>query len=202
VIRRLPALLALTLVLTGVTACGATPSPQPAAGPAAPAGAEPSNADSLTSGDLLPTAAPTRVEIPALGVAAPIIGLGLQPDGAMDVPADARTVGWFTEAPTPGALGPAVLAGHVDFRGAAGTFAKISELGPGDDIRVARADGRTAVFAVTRVEQYAKDAFPADDVYGAIDHAGLRLITCGGDFDRSTQHYVDNIVVYAALRST
>jgi Sortase domain len=154
----------------------------------------------LTSGPLLPTSPPTRVEIPALRVRESVIGLGQQADGSMAVPADARTIGWYTKAPTPGALGPAVLAGHVDLHGKAGTFARLSTLRKGDQVRVTRQDGRVAVFAVTAVDRYPKDEFPADAVYGAIDHAGLRLITCGGDFDRGAGHYVDNIVVYADLR--
>jgi hypothetical protein len=177
-----------------------SPAPEPPLTAPLPAAGTPATGDALTRGRLLPTSAPTRVEIPALHVAAPVTGLGLQPDGSMAVPTDARTVGWFTKAPTPGSLGPAVLAGHVNFRGADGTFARLAALRPGDLVRVARGDGTIAVFTVTHVDRYAKDHFPSDSVYGPIDHAGLRLITCGGDFDSRTGHYVDNIVAYADLR--
>ena len=71
----------------------------------------------------------------------------------------------------------------------------------GAEVRITRADGRTAVFAVTRVATHPKNRFPSGEVYGPIDHAGLRLITCGGDFDRRTGHYADNVVAYARLRS-
>jgi hypothetical protein len=157
-------------------------------------------ADVLTRGRLLPASRPIKVEIPTLRASVPLTGLGLQPDGSMAVPADARTVGWFTEAPTPGSLGPAVLAGHVNFHGADGTFARLSTLRPGGQVRVTRQDGTVAVFVVTHVDRYAKDHFPSGAVYGPIDHAGLRLITCGGDFDGGTGHYRDNIVAYADLR--
>jgi hypothetical protein len=180
-------------VALGCTACGgARPDVAPVPSPPVAAPADP-----LTRGALLPTSQPTKVEIRALGVDAPVIGLGLRGDGTMEVPDDATTVGWFTGAPTPGSLGPAVLAGHVDFKGAAGTFARLSALRPGDEIRVARRDGTTAVFAVTEVGRYPKNRFPAEEVYGPIDHAGLRLITCGGDFDRRSGHYEDNVVVFA-----
>jgi sortase (surface protein transpeptidase) len=139
------------------------------------------------------------VEIPALKISAGPIGLGRQSDGTMQVPTDAATIGWYTEAPTPGSLGPAILAGHVDFHGRRGTFARLAALRAGDEIRVTRRDNRTAVFRVTRTDRYAKNAFPTQSVYGPIDHAGLRLITCGGDFDDSSGHYRDNIVVYADL---
>ena len=153
----------------------------------------------LTRGPLMDTSAPTRIAIPALRVAVPVIGLGQQADGAMEVPDDATTVGWYTKAPTPGSLGPAVLAGHVDYDGKPGTFAKLGSLRAADTVVIDRADGTTATFTVTKVERYPKNRFPTDAVYGAIDHAGLRLITCGGDFDSSAGHYRDNIVVYATL---
>ncbi|MEV6302143.1 class F sortase [Actinoplanes sp. NPDC051861] len=165
-----------------------------------PAGqARAAEAETLTRGELLPTSPPVRLAIPALKIDVPMTGLGLQPDGTMEVPDDAKTVGWYTKAPTPGSLGPAVLAGHVDYSGKKGTFADLADLRRGDEIRVTREDGRTAVFTVGEVSQYAKDRFPTDAVYGPIDHAGLRLITCGGDFDDRSGHYVDNIVVFAEL---
>jgi sortase (surface protein transpeptidase) len=157
--------------------------------------------EALTRGPLLPTSVPTRVAIPALHVNVALATLGRQADGSMQVPADGHTVGWYKLAPTPGSLGPAVLAGHVDFKGKPGSFARISTLHRGDQIAVTRQDGTTAKFAVTAVDRYAKDQFPSAAVYGPIDHAGLRLITCGGPFDSGTGHYVDNIVVYADLRS-
>lgn len=141
---------------------------------------------------------PVRVRIPAIGVDSELMDLGLQPDGTMEVPPDAFPAGWYTGAPTPGEPGPAIIAGHVDWRGP-GVFHDLHLLRPDDEVTVARADGSVAVFRVTAVEQYPKDAFPTDVVYGDIDHAGLRLITCGGVFNRQTGSHDDNIVVFAEL---
>ncbi|WP_250036740.1 class F sortase [Paractinoplanes maris] len=208
--RTLALVIAAVLAVAGAGAIAVGVHDEPAAEPvrsappAAPlsAPAARTGSDVLTRGELLPTSSPTRVRIPALRVDEAMTGLGLNPDGSMQVPTDARTVGWYTKAPTPGSLGPAVLAGHVNYHGTDGTFARLSTLRAGDQVKVTRQDGVTAVFAVTRVDRYAKDQFPADAVYGAIDHAGLRLITCGGDFDNRTGHYIDNIVAYAELRGT
>lgn len=142
---------------------------------------------------------PTRVRIPAIAVDSELVGLGLRHDGRMEVPPGAFPAGWYTGAPTPGELGPAILAGHVDHGGTAGVFYRLRELEPGDTVEVVRQDGSTALFRVTRVEQHRKDAFPTAAVYGDIDHAGLRLITCGGPFDRGVHSYEDNIVVFAEL---
>ncbi|GAA4609727.1 sortase (surface protein transpeptidase) [Actinoplanes octamycinicus] len=180
-----------------LAAAASAPEAAPAAGGAS--SAEASSGGELTSGPLMSTSKPTRVVIPALDVDVPLTGLGQQPDGTMQVPTDAKTVGWYTKAPTPGALGPAVLAGHVDYQKQPGTFNKLSDLKPGDSVNVDREDGSMAMFTVVKVERYAKANFPTDAVYGAINRAGLRLITCGGDFDTTAGHYEDNIVVYADL---
>ena len=142
---------------------------------------------------------PVRVEIPALGLSSPVMGLGLTDDGSMEVPPGARPAGWYDGSPTPGELGPAVLAGHVDWAGQAGVFAGLDQLDPGDEVRVDRVDGSTVTFTVDRVAEYAKDGFPTETVYGDVPYAGLRLITCGGAFDEDEGDYLDNVVVYARL---
>lgn len=142
---------------------------------------------------------PVRLEIPAIGVDSKLMGLGLLDDGTLQVPPRGFPAGWFTGAPTPGELGPAVIAGHVDWAGREGVFYDLRDIVPGDEITVARADGSVAVFRVTRTEQFPKDEFPTARVFGDLDHAGLRLITCGGSFDRGARSYVDNIVVFAEL---
>ncbi|WP_336031241.1 class F sortase [Geodermatophilus sp. FMUSA9-8] len=148
---------------------------------------------------LLPPSDPVRVEIPALDMTSSLMDLGLERDGSMEVPPGAYPAGWFEQSPTPGELGPAVLAAHVDWGGEPGAFSGIDELLPGDAVVVDRADGTTAVFTVDRVEEHAKDEFPTEDVYGDLDHAGLRLITCGGAFDEASGDYLDNVVVFAHL---
>jgi sortase (surface protein transpeptidase) len=199
----------LVLSLIGITALVTGSRDQPRQPPLAAAATDAAPPDSapaadasssaLTTGPLMGTSVPTRVVIPALDVDVPLTGLGQQADGTMQVPTDAATVGWYTRAPTPGSLGPAVLAGHVDYRNKPGTFNKLTDLKPGDSVNVDRADGSMAMFTVVKVERYAKARFPTNAVYGAINRAGLRLITCGGNFDSAAGHYEDNIVVYADL---
>ncbi len=92
-----------------------------------------------------------------------------------------------------------MIVGHVDGREGLAVFFRLRQLAPGDEIAVDRVDGSTAVFAVERVERHAKNAFPTEAVYGHTPDARLRLVTCGGEFDRSTRHYVDNVVVFAVL---
>ena len=140
---------------------------------------------------------PTAVRIPAIDVDSPLIGLGLDDDGAMEVPQGPDPAGWYTGGPTPGALGPSVIAGHVTWNGKDGVFRRLESLNRGDRVEVDRSDGRTAIFEVTRVEEYDKTRFPTDEVYGIADSAVLRLITCGGVFDGD--RYSSNVVAYAKL---
>ncbi|MGQ0576388.1 MAG: class F sortase [Pseudonocardia sp.] len=143
---------------------------------------------------------PAALAIPSIGVTSgPLVNLGVQADGTMQVPADAPTVGWYGLGPQPGDLGPAVLAAHVDLDGTPGAFTRLAELAPGAEIRVRRADGAEAVFATYRVDRFPKDRFPGEDVYGNTDAPELRLITCGGAFDRRAGHYRDNVVAFARL---
>ncbi len=124
--------------------------------------------------------------------------LGLKADRTMEVPPSGFPAGWYTGAPTPGELGPAIIAGHVDWKGP-GVFFDLYKLKPGDLVRITRQDGSTPVFRVTGVKEYPKKEFPTKAVYGNIEHPGLRLITCGGTFNPRTGHYEDNIVVFADL---
>jgi sortase (surface protein transpeptidase) len=140
---------------------------------------------------------PVRVEIPSIGVRAPVIKLGLNPDRSLEVPKDFGDTGWWSGGPRPGEPGPAVIVGHVDSYTGPAVFYRLSELGRGDEIVVVGRDGSRSRFTVEGSERYPKDDFPTARVYGRTDGPTLRLITCGGDFDSSTGHYVDNAVVYA-----
>ncbi len=158
-------------------------------------------------GPVLAPSAPRRLVIPAIGVASTLLNLGQTAAGTIEVPApgpDYNRAGWYRYSPTPGSIGPAVIAGHVDSAAdGPSVFYRLGALRPHDQIRVTRADGSVAVFAVDAVRRYTKRAFPTEVVYGDTDRAALRLITCGGPFDRGTGHYLDNIVVLASLlRST
>ncbi|MGW1378867.1 class F sortase [Streptomyces sp. NPDC002446] len=144
-------------------------------------------------------AAPQRISIPSLNVSSTLESLGKKKDGTMETPADPDKAGWYTPGPAPGEKGPAVIAGHVSWNGKPSVFHRLSSLKPGDAIDVARSDGKSAKFTVSRVAQYPKNKFPTIEVYKNVDHAGLRLITCGGQYDTSQHYYRDNVVVFAKL---
>lgn len=142
-------------------------------------------------------AAPVRVSIPAIGVDSTLVGLGVDGAGALVPPTDFAKAGWFADGTVPGDVGPAVIAGHVDSYTGPAVFYRLEDLAAGDAVQVARSDGRTVEFRVTRVAQYPKDDFATTEVYGPTTDAELRLITCGGTFDSSRRSYRDNVVVYA-----
>jgi sortase (surface protein transpeptidase) len=140
---------------------------------------------------------PLQLSIPAIGVDTPLVGLGLNPDGTLQVPTDFSVAGWYSLGPSPGEPGAAIIAGHVDSKLGPAVFYRLGQLAPGSVVRIALADRTEALFRVYAVREYAKAAFPASVVYGTTPGAELRLVTCGGAFDRRTGHYVDNVVVFA-----
>jgi sortase (surface protein transpeptidase) len=189
-------LLAGIAVLAGAVALLSPGGPAPAAAGAAPAATVPAPVVAEAGTDET-SAAPVRVHVPAIGVDSELLRLGTDASGALVPPDDFARAGWFTGGTVPGDVGPAVVAGHVDSVDGPAVFSHLRDLAPGDEVLVDRADGTTARFTVTGVGQYPKDDFPTEAVYGPTPRAELRLITCGGDFDRSARSYEDNVVVFA-----
>jgi hypothetical protein len=148
-----------------------------------------------------PVASPVSLAIPAIGVRTQLVRLGLTASGALQVPPTAAVAGWYTGSPRPGAVGAAVIAGHIDSNSVPGVFFRLRLLRPGDLVYVRRADGTLAVFRVTAVHSYLKTRFPTSAVYGPTPTAQLRLITCGGAFDFSTNHYLSNVIAFATLQA-
>ncbi|MBW6434446.1 class F sortase [Actinoplanes hulinensis] len=173
----------------GKHAAGGGPEKEPAGGGKKPVG-----------GRGMQRSVPVRLEIPSIGVDTGLMTLGLRDDGTLEVPplrGDAPA-GWYRHSPTPGEVGASVLAGHVDSaRDGPAVFHRLGEARPGDPVAVRRTDGTVARFTVTKVATYPKRDFPSDQVYAPLDRPGLRLITCGGVFDRGRGSYRSNIVVFA-----
>lgn len=140
---------------------------------------------------------PVRIEVPAIGVDAKLVGVGLKDDGSMAVP-DFGLAGWYTKGPAPGAPGPAVIAAHVDSYKGPDVFFRLRELEPGDEIHVRDADGRTLTWRTESTELVPKDELPTQRIWNDTDEPVLRLITCGGQFDRSARSYKSNMIVYAS----
>ena len=146
------------------------------------------------------SAPPLRVTVPRIGVDSTLVPLALDPAGALVPPVETALAGWSAQGTRPGAVGPAVIAGHVDSYRGPGVFSRLRQVAPGDLVLVDRADGTTLTFVVTRVDHYRKDAFPTARVYGPTPGPELRLITCGGAFDRSARSYEEDVVVSATER--
>ena len=146
---------------------------------------------------VLRSAAPVSLTIPKLDLSVDLERLSLDDAGVLIPPQDFARPGWYVDSAVPGDIGPAVIAGHVDSRNGPAVFYDLRELAPGDVVDVGREDGSTARFTVLGTEQYPKEQFPTQAVYGPTPDAELRLITCGGVFDRAARSYRDNIVVYA-----
>lgn len=197
--------------LIGVSIASQQQAPRPPSAGAAPlvdtlnlsVDVAPPGRQSEIDGPTLPRSKPVTLDIPSIGVHSDVQYLGQTSDGALETPAPGpryNDAAWYRYSPTPGSLGPAIMLGHVDSAAEGpSVFFRLGELSRGDRVAVTRADGSVAIFVVDEVQSYPKDDFPTDRVYGDIDHAGLRIVTCGGAFDDLAGHYLDNIVVFASL---
>ncbi|WKK71129.1 class F sortase [Rathayibacter oskolensis] len=207
--RGTPAVAAAALLLAVLAGCASAPAAE-----APPAAAEttavatpvatpgPADAGRLQDPVAAPAPArsalvPERVVIPALGVDSTLESLTRDETGWIQPPELVDEAGWYRDGVVPGDIGPSVIAGHVDSRIGPGVFLRLSELAPGDTVDVVLSDGSTRTFSVTGSVTVPKEDFPTEDVYGPAPTAQLRLITCGGVFDDSYGHYVDNVVVSA-----
>ena len=150
-----------------------------------------------------PTPLPVRLEIPAIGVDTRLQRLGRAGDGTVDVPSGPGQwdeAGWYEEGTRPGDPGSAVILGHVDSKAGPAVFYRLRLLRRGDRVEVFRAGGSRITFIVDRIEQYDKRRFPTADVYYPTLRPMLRLVTCGGPFDDTADHYTQNVIVFATLR--
>lgn len=142
--------------------------------------------------------APVQIDVQAVGLRSNVVPVGLTRDGSIAVPPP-TVAGWYRQGPAPGALGPAVLVGHIDSSLRAAVFYRLEAVKPGDTIRIVRADGSAVTFRATALTVLNKAAFPTAAVFAPTNGAELRLITCTGPFDTTTLHYVDALIVWATL---
>lgn len=190
-----------------------SPQPTPPTVEKAPAGAssrpEATRTSSKTTsskasqpdlGTFLPASRPVSLDIPSIGLRSTnFVDLRVASDGRLDVPGSADEVGFYTDGPSPGQVGPAVLGAHVDSTKGPGIFYRLGAVKPGAKVHISRQDGSVATFVVDMVAVYPKDHFPSEVVYnGDYKKSEIRLVTCGGTFDR-VKHYLDNVVVFGHL---
>jgi len=174
-----------------------SPSPAPAA---VPSTSSPTTAGSSTTTTIYvhPIAEPVRIVIPSIEVDAKLIPVGLLDDGDMEVP-PFGLAGWYEPGPLPGNHGPAVIVAHVDTKKGPDVFYRLKDLEPGDEILVYGADGDVATFGVDSKEQRLKTELPVERIWNDTWEPLIRLITCTGEFDRSSGHYLSNMIVYGHL---
>ena len=147
------------------------------------------------------TAQPTALVIGNIGVDAPVVSLGVTSSGDMEVPENIGEVGWYQFGPAPGEAGSAVLAAHVDKAGEGpGVFFHLDRVRVDDRLTIQMSDGTSTTFRVVSTERVAKTDLGVDTLFASDGDSVIRLITCGGAFDREAGSYYDNIVVTCGSR--
>lgn len=143
---------------------------------------------------------PVTVRIPSIGVDTSLEALKVDSAGVLEPPVRADRAGWYAKGVAPGDAGPAVISGHVDSKSGPGVFFRLPELQPGAEVLVEREDGSKLTFVVNSTYSTEKTAFPTAVVYGPTSLSELRLVTCGGEFDRVAGSYRNNVIVEAVLK--
>jgi sortase (surface protein transpeptidase) len=140
-------------------------------------------------------AAPVSVAIPAIGLSARVVPVGLDLTGQLEIPGPSLA-GWYQLGPAPGAQGAAVIVGHVDNYLGPAVFYRLTGIRPGDQVHIVRADGTRATFVISKVTTLKKTAFPTKEVFAPTTTATIRLITCTGPFNTSVRSYVDSLIAW------
>jgi sortase (surface protein transpeptidase) len=203
------AVVAVTCAVIGVATLtyanaddGGGPQPPSAAGspdPSSHSQHQRGGASPHVLGPVMSRSVPVRVAIPSVKIDTSLLRLGLNQDGTLQVPWKPLLAGWYRGSPTPGQLGPSIIAGHVDsWATGPAVFYRLGDVDVGDRVLVTRADTTVAHFVITSVRSYPKSAFPTRTVYGDVNRAELRLITCA-NWNSTTQEYDGNVVVFARL---
>lgn len=196
--------LALALTLTGCVA--QAPSAPPSPSPSSPAAVRPESAKAAgfqnpAADAARPTTAtrPVRIVIPAIDVNASLIDLARGADGVLAAPPSTvlDKAGWYAKGTVPGQIGPAVIAGHVDWVDRIAVFHRLDQVQPGDVITIVMNDGSKIRFEVGDVRKVSKFHFPTASVYGPTPDPELRVITCGGPWDDARDIYSENVIVSA-----
>ena len=201
---------ATAIALAAAVGCAGPAAPSPAT-PAAAAQPGPATSEAAPTPDVASPAArpdpvvpdagpddPARVRVGSIEVDAPVVPVGVDDAGQMEVPEDVRTIGWYRFGAAPGEDGSAVLSGHVDDRvQGPGAFYDLVDTAAGDTVEVDTGAGSTLTYRVDSVRNFGKADLPLDEVFQRSGPPRLVLITCGGPFDRTTGSYQENIVVTA-----
>jgi hypothetical protein len=176
---------------------GRAAAPTPATAPVAPLNGATVLRTTHTATVDVDAAPPVRLLIQRLTINAPVVPLAMGPDGSLRPPSRWSDAGWWVDGPEPGEAGAAVLAGHLDSTRGPAVFYHLAELQPGDPITIIRRDATQVTYLVQRSGRYPKSRFPTRAVYQPTRTSTLRLITCGGAFDKHSRHYTDNTIIYA-----
>lgn len=175
----------------------ATPKARAAAKPPPAAPTRPAPSPST-----MKAATPLSINAPTVEITSSLGQVAMNPNGTIEVPTNPDQAAWYRLGPTPGQLGPAVIVGHLDSIKGPAVFYRLSSLRPGQIINITRSDKTVAHFRIDAINTYRRDHFPTQAVYGPINYAGLRLITCGGAYNKNAKAYDSNVVVFATLIHT
>lgn len=151
----------------------------------------------------VPDGDPLSIEIASTGIRGFIQKVGVDQHQAVAAPNNVHLAGWFVDSVLPGQKGLSIIDGHVSGRSSDGVFKRLPEVNKGDEVTVTMGGGQRFIYRVFATKTVPNDQAAAVlfDQNPSSVNGQLNLITCTGEFDRTTQTYADRVIVYAALQA-
>ncbi|WP_256758685.1 class F sortase [Cohnella sp. WQ 127256] len=139
---------------------------------------------------------PSRLFIPTIGVHAGIEPVDVSSTGQMGVPKSTDKVGYLSSGILPGAVGNAVMDGHVDTYNGKAIFYHLKNLKKGDPVFIKNDKERSIEFIVESIEIFKTSEAPINRIFGPMNEPRLNLITCAGKYSRSKREHEARLVVF------
>lgn len=170
------------------------------------AGANPATADQTAVSQedkaayTVPADQPRMIYIPAIGVNARVMSVGVNSKGNIDTPANLNDTAWYDGSAKPGQDGQVFIDGHTSFSNSLyAAFNDLPKLHQGDLITIEKGNGEKINYRVSAVETVDADKVDMGKALNPPEGAtkGLTLMTCTGTFNYRTQTADKRLVVYA-----
>lgn len=145
---------------------------------------------------------PLEISIPAVHIHAMVEPLTNIRNGQMGAPTNVDRVGYLASGILPGAVGNAIMDGHVDSYTGPAAFYSLKKLKKGDIVYVTGAHGCEVQFIVESVNYYLTAEAPINTIFGPSNEHRLNLITCAGRYSRSRHEHEGRLVVFTKLYQT
>jgi len=142
---------------------------------------------------------PKYLKIPAIGVNARVLQVGVLASGALGTPDNVFDTAWYSGSSEPGQPGATLIDGHVSSWTSHGVFYNLHNLKAGDSIQIVKGDNTVVNYRVVKIQVYGANNVNMQAAITPITPSvsGLNLITCTGQVIKGTSLFNQRVIVFA-----